>query len=94
MSLRAMAVLAIDAAVATLGESFPFGVQPGVAAQLLGGFDRRPADQLGALLGDRSAPHGGVGLAVAGREPAPRRQMGGRGEAVHVTDLGDEDRRE
>lgn len=37
----------------------------------LGRFDRCPADQLGAPLGDRVAPHGGVGLAVTGSDRAP-----------------------
>ena len=56
--------------------------------------DRRPADQFGALFGDMPAVHDGVGLAVAWGQPGPGAQLGGPGEAVHVTDLGDEHRRQ
>src|SRR6478736_1062484 len=56
--------------------------------------DRRPTDRFGALFGDVSAVHDGVGLAVARGQPGPGAQLGGPGEAVHVTDLGDEHRRQ
>ena len=56
--------------------------------------DGRPADRFGALFGDVPAVHDGVGLAVARGQPGPRAQVRGVGEAVHVTDLGDEHRRQ
>ena len=40
--------------------------------------DGRPADRFGALLGDVSAMHDGVGLAVARGQPGPM-STGGRG---------------
>ena len=47
------------AAVASFGKAFSFGVQPRVAAQLLGGFDCRPAHQFGALkAGANADPRG------------------------------------
>src|SRR4051794_37417145 len=54
---------------------------------LLRGFDRGPADQATALLGDRAAPHGRVGLAMLGCQPGPRRPVRGVVEAVGVGDL-------
>jgi hypothetical protein len=38
--------------------------------------------------------HGGVGLAVTGREPGPGAQPGRAGEAMHVADLGHKDGRQ
>jgi len=40
------------------------------------------------------AMHDGVGLAVSRSQPGPGAQLGGASEAVHVTDLGDEHRRQ
>src|SRR5215213_4422635 len=57
-------------------------------------FDRCPADQLRALFGDMPAMYDGVGLAVAWGQSGPAAQLGGPGESVHVTDLGDEYRRQ
>jgi class 3 adenylate cyclase len=47
-----------------------------------------------ALFGDGAAAYGGVGLAVAGRDPGPGAQLRGAGEAVDVADLGNEDTRQ
>ena len=58
------------------------------------GFDRGPADQPRALLGDRAAPHDGVGLVMLGCQPGPRTQLARPREAGDVTDLRHEQRRE
>ena len=63
-----------------------------VARMALDGLDGGPPHQLGTLLGDVSAAHHGVGLVVARGQPGPRTSVGGIGEPVHVTDLGDEHR--
>lgn len=48
------------------------------------------ADQAAALLGDRPAPHGDVGLAVLRDESAPEHPMRDVGEPGGFTDLGDD----
>jgi len=58
----------------------------------LDGFDRSPAHQPGALFGDPPAVHRGIGLMVLGSQPDPAGQLRCPAEAMHITDLGDEDR--
>jgi len=55
-------------------------------------FQRGPTDQPRAHLGDRPADDFGVGLAMTRGESSPRAQRLSGAEAVHVADLGDEDR--
>ena len=76
------------------GDAFEVRPQLGAVRLALRGLDGRPAHEAAALLGDRAAVHRRVRLAVAGREPAPARELVGGAEAGDVADLGHEDRRE
>jgi hypothetical protein len=82
---------AADAGAAPAGDAVKVDGLLAACREPLGGLDGGPADQPRALFGDRAAAHGGVGLAVAGRQPSPGAQLRGGGEAADVADLGDED---
>ena len=56
-------------------------------------FDRCPPHQTRALFGDPAAVHRGAGFVVRRRQPGPTGQLRRSSEAVHVPDLGDEQRR-
>ena len=64
-----------DIAAPALSDPVPNGTDPGMGADTLDRFHRRPADQPRSLLGDRAAAHVGVGLVVLGGEPGPARQL-------------------
>src|SRR4029453_5157591 len=65
------------AGAAPVGDAVePGGLLAGCGGPL-GGLDGGPADQSGALFGDRAAAHGGVGLAVTrGVSPAQEHSCG------------------
>jgi hypothetical protein len=93
-SLRATATVAMFPAPA-FGDTGAGADEPaGPGGGFLRRLHRGPADQGGALRGDRATMHGGVGFAVSWGQPGPRAQVPGTGEPVYVADFGDEDRRQ
>jgi hypothetical protein len=88
-SLRAAATRG-DAGAASVGDAVEVGGLLAASGEPLGGLDRGPAHQPGALFGGRAAAHGGVGLVLRGGGPGPGAQLRRGGEAVHVADLGHE----
>ena len=60
----------------------------GVLARVQRGLEQRPAQVLGAVLGDRAAAVAGPGLVDPRAKAGIAAQLGRRGEAADVADLG------
>jgi hypothetical protein len=74
------------AAESALGVLVALGVV-GVLAGVQRGFEQRPAQVLGAVLGDRAAGVDAAGLADARAQAGVAAELGRRREAVDVADL-------
>src|SRR5579884_1881383 len=71
-----------------LGHPFPGGPDGVSAVVATDGLHRRPAQDVGALLGDVAPMHGLVRLLVGWGQPGPGAEVPCGGEAMYVSDLG------